>query len=156
MRHWQIRKLLAAAGAGVLIPGGLAATWLAMAASAATPAATATAPGTPGAGSGPGKRAGRQDRNRAPGARGHRRVPPPQYSEPASAHQRAPRPDRTHPRTRTALKTPWGAKTVSWPLTCNIATRLPVRPRAAGKHIGGSSQADSRALLAGQLKTSAA
>lgn len=41
MRHWHIRKLLAAAGVGVLIPGGLAATGLAMAASAATAAGAA-------------------------------------------------------------------------------------------------------------------
>jgi hypothetical protein len=43
MRRWHTRKLLAAAGAGVLIPGGLAAGGLAMAASAAIPAAAATA-----------------------------------------------------------------------------------------------------------------
>jgi hypothetical protein len=42
MRRWHTRKLLAAAWAGVLIPGGLAIGGLAMAASAATPAATAT------------------------------------------------------------------------------------------------------------------
>ena len=43
MRRWRTRKLLAMAGAGVLIPGGFAASGLAMAASAASPAAAATA-----------------------------------------------------------------------------------------------------------------
>jgi hypothetical protein len=43
MRRWHTRKLLAAAGAGVLIPAGLAASGLAMAASAATPAAASPA-----------------------------------------------------------------------------------------------------------------